>query len=786
MIRRFPDWDVTSYPTLADTYDALPPQMEHQPFGRTIDGRSVDFSNGSTMAPFVNLTLDTYAKLKLTNTSSSSSASELSSPAWHAARAEAMETLLRKINGAIRDPEFHLTEAQLLDRRTRYSIECDVYLSKFCWELAGRNPEFELMSGDSADLRSEMAVARSFSLRQVYLAVPALVRWIHSEEMYCEATGPNQVVVRWSCANARSTVSEVVGDAYARMTCDFITANQCAIPREHSGLPPARFVDLACQSRGDEYCEWQFTWEHAPRPNRWWTLVGLVAALVMSAVLVVGTDRSVLNSLWLSLPLLLAGAVVGLVLGQARDREMSRRRFDDQRNALEAEAELSARSESNLHQANSEMRARLRQITAVTEISETLSAVTHIDERIAKTVQALVDRLGFDRASVLLVDDSDETLWLHSQNTDDTTLDAPLSLADDDDGRAIALRSNSAVVIDWPTASGELVQALGAPMISSGRRLGVLAVDNRESRRVFKPEEHSLMGTVANQLGSALEGFRLYSDMELQVASRTTELTIARQQAEDASRTKSTFLANVSHELRTPLTSILGFVRLVDKRLEDRVFPHVDTSEERVQIAVRRIQENLGIVRVEGERLTKLINDVLDLEKIEAGKMAWEFDMSSVESIIRQAVASVASIGEQRNVALTVQIADGLPDLMVDHDRVVQVLINLLSNAYKFTDEGTVSVMAELVNGDASDASFVQVSVTDEGSGIATEDHQAVFEAFRQVGDTLTDKPQGTGLGLPISKEIITHHQGDLWLESSLGKGSTFAFTLPVPSTERS
>ncbi len=253
----------------------------------------------------------------------------------------------------------------------------------------------------------------------------------------------------------------------------------------------------------------------------------------------------------------------------------------------------------------------------------------------------------------------------------------------------------------------------------------------------------------------------------------------AKEAAEEASQAKSAFLANVSHELRTPLTSVLGFTKIIKKRLDDVVFPVVPPSDRRVSRAVRQIAENVEIIIAEGERLTLLINDVLDLAKIESGRLEWNMAPLSVQEIIRHSVAATVSLFANSPVKLVVEVDEKLPLIIGDHNRLIQVVVNLISNAAKFTNEGSVTCRAQ----QAGDQMIV--SIIDTGIGIAPEDFEKIFEQFVQAGDTLTDKPTGTGLGLPISKQIVEYHGGNIWVDSEPGKGSTFFFTLPLaPESE--
>ncbi|MEI6064378.1 MAG: ATP-binding protein [Pseudanabaena sp. ELA748] len=242
----------------------------------------------------------------------------------------------------------------------------------------------------------------------------------------------------------------------------------------------------------------------------------------------------------------------------------------------------------------------------------------------------------------------------------------------------------------------------------------------------------------------------------------------------EVDRMKTDFISTVSHELRTPLTSVLGFAKLIQKKLDESIFPLIQTDDKKVNRSIRQVSENIEIIVSEGTRLTKLINEVLDVAKIEAGKMNWNMQSLPITEIIDRAFAATSALFEQKGLAPIKEIAEDLPNIYGDKDRLIQVVINLISNAVKFTEQGSVICRVK------QDKQLIMVSVIDQGVGISESDQPKVFEKFKQVGDTLTDKPQGTGLGLPISKEIVAHHGGRIWVESEIGKGSTFSFTLPI------
>lgn len=266
--------------------------------------------------------------------------------------------------------------------------------------------------------------------------------------------------------------------------------------------------------------------------------------------------------------------------------------------------------------------------------------------------------------------------------------------------------------------------------------------------------------------GEVIALFAMYHDI--------SQLQQERRQAEAAHEAMGSFLASVSHELRTPLTSVLGFAKIIQKRMNQRIFPAVNQDTPKVERAMKQVKQNLEIIVSEGERLTEMINNVLDLAKIEAGKVEWQIQPLKISEVINQATTATFSLFAEKRLPLYKKIDSGLPHLKGDKNKLIQVMINLLSNAVKFTASGGVTCQV------TQESQHIIVSVTDTGIGIAEADLPNVFEKFKQIGDTLTDKPQGTGLGLPICKEIINYHGGEIWASSEQGEGSTFSFSLPI------
>ena len=251
-----------------------------------------------------------------------------------------------------------------------------------------------------------------------------------------------------------------------------------------------------------------------------------------------------------------------------------------------------------------------------------------------------------------------------------------------------------------------------------------------------------------------------------QLEAATAELRAANGRLRELDRMKDDFISTVTHELRTPLTSI-------------RALSEILNADPRIDLGERR--RFLGIIVNEAERLTRLINQILDMAKLESGRAEWTTGDVDVGRVAREAMDSLEQLFRDKGVALKGDIPLHGPVVLADRDRLMQVMVNLLSNALKFTPAGSGQVRVEV----GVDGALVRVAVVDNGPGLTPEECRIVFEKFRQGGNTMTEKPQGTGLGLPISRQIVEYFGGNLWAESRPGEGAGFIFTVPLPAPEK-
>ncbi len=325
-----------------------------------------------------------------------------------------------------------------------------------------------------------------------------------------------------------------------------------------------------------------------------------------------------------------------------------------------------------------------------------------------------------------------------------------------------------------------------SPVITRARLKNHLALSDQKKALEIEVDKKTV------ELQKSKQKIEDYSkNLEQKVTERTCELEAKNKELREALQTikntqkklieldmhKTETLYMVTHDLRTPMTSILGFSNLITKKYQSTLLPVLESCGDRKVIrSAQQVLDNIHIISEEGKRLTNLINDFLDLSKLEEGKAAFNPEKIELGQIIKEAVDSLRSLLEEKKLKSVIEVEP--PQLVVNADRgkLFQVLINLLSNAIKFTKEGSVTCRA----GMAEKGREIVVSIIDTGCGISKEEQESVFDKFSQAGNQTGSKQKGTGLGLPICKQAVELHGGRIRIESEPDRGSTFSFTLPL------
>ncbi len=409
-----------------------------------------------------------------------------------------------------------------------------------------------------------------------------------------------------------------------------------------------------------------------------------------------------------------------------------------------------------------ELSQSVEELRALGEVSQAVNSTLDLDTVLTTIVAKAVELSGTDAGAIYTFDESRQEFRLRATHGMDKAL---VSAIQDQhirtDERVIARVVSERSPVQVPDLLNEpsspllsvIIRAgyravLVVPLLRPGEIVGTLVVRRKESGE-FPKSTVDLLETFADQSVLAIQNARLFREIE----EKGRELA-------EASKHKSQFLANMSHELRTPLNAILGYAEL----MLDSIYGE---PSEKMRTVLERLQSN-------GRHLLGLINDVLDLSKIEAGQLTLSLDDYSLSDLVHGVVSAVEPLAAEKRLAFMAKVAPDLPAGHGDERRLSQVLLNLVGNAIKFTDKGEVSITASATNG------AFTVAVCDTGPGISATDQAKIFEEFQQADSSITRKKGGTGLGLSIAKRIIEMHGGRIWVESEPGKGSTFYFTLPV------
>jgi signal transduction histidine kinase len=431
---------------------------------------------------------------------------------------------------------------------------------------------------------------------------------------------------------------------------------------------------------------------------------------------------------------------------------------------------------------------QVRELAALNQVGAAITSTLDVDKLLRTVLRLLIERVGFTRTGLILYD-SARGVTLGARlagvppEVEKAALGIEIPVQDDDTHLAALLIHGRPILVPDILSVVERIHPLyfdlmrrvgtvsfvGAPLKSQQRILGFLAADRGNQR--CTEEDLNLLVTIASEVAVALDNARAYHQLEQltqtleqRVRERTNELQNANERLHELDELKSAFVSTVSHELRTPMTSIKGYV---DNILDGLTGALTD----RQSYYLNRVKFNI-------ERLTRMINDLLDLSRIEAGRVEVRLASVCMRDLVTEVAEGFQRLAQEKSVALHVRHPDELPPVRGERDKLHQVLTNLLQNAVKFTPQG-----GEIrVESQVRDDGFVQISVSDTGCGIPPHEFDRVFDRFYR-GESVTTEDRGSGLGLPIAKSLVELHGGRIWAESVPGQGSRFFFTVPIESS---
>ena len=664
-----------------------------------------------------------------------------------------VETLVKLLNERIPDRSYHVTSSFLRNPWTCYSNEFTAYLVEFCIELSHDN-DFQFKMGRKKLIPPIMqTLMRPFSVKSIYKGA---ARWIkhYAKDSY-DLQG---IDVRDDYAILRMTLMDRALEhfgpyrrACARIWCNAIKVGISIVPEKIHGLEPAALFERKCMVEGDACCEWQVRWKE---PTRWY----------IGKQIVTNMARHVLRH-------------------EIADRD---RVIEEQTFSLKTRHEELERAYVELQQTAVELRKRVDYLTTLYASGLQFTSSRDSEALLQHALEILINQLSYDRVMICFFDSvrkvshnarvvgvTDELAAfarsLEIPVTDPLTIEGTVLLH----GSPVLVQDVQEVLDRLHPLHRGLVFKSGAqsfvsvPLKTKNGILGSLTVD-RSRTHSLSQDDLEIMTTFANQLAIAIDNATAYSQierlnlgLEKKVLERTAQLEAANVQLKELNQLKSAFVSVVSHELRTPMTSI----RVYAENMLDGLIGSLTDEQSRY---LTRILFNV-------DRLTRLSTDLLDLSKIESGKVELRLERLSLDEVLNDIVEGFRHSLKENSITLDVSSTDEAVTIRADRDKLAQIFTNLLGNAIKFTPAGGKIQILSKVQPDG----YFHIRISDTGCGIAPEELPKVFEKFFR-GESTPSGIRGAGLGLAIVKNLVELHGGTVGVESTVGQGSTFFFTVPT------
>ena len=449
-------------------------------------------------------------------------------------------------------------------------------------------------------------------------------------------------------------------------------------------------------------------------------------------------------------------------------------------NELDEQAKLIVKTDLELNKAQEELDKRIAGLNALQRVSHLVTTTLDENEIFQRLNQPLLKELGFEKYLVLIFNNENMYCRVNINFIDEELQKTMTSIQNDPSTKILLQQGRLISSLKQPETNAKEINRIFniksfviAPITVQGKISGILFAGNQSSSFVLTEGDEELISILADQIGKAVENAKLFEQayrstqmLEVKVQERTKELSSALEEVKKISKMKSEFISAVSHELRTPLTSIKGYAALL---MTGKLGEIPD-----------QVKERLEKINKHSDNLVKLINDLLDIARIEAGRIEMKFMKFNIASLVENVQDLLTPQIKDKNLNLAVDVAPHIPEILIDVNQIERVLINLVGNAIKFTrTNGTVSIKI------SSDDKKITVAVSDTGIGISEENIAKLFNEFYRVENEINQSVKGSGLGLALAKNIIEAHHGRIWVTSKLHQGSTFYFTLPFETLEQ-
>ena len=754
--------------------------MEFRPFGQDPKGEKIRDVSGMTVRAYVEYLQETMTRTK------GREAGDL-----------ALQDLTRLLNERITDPAYHVTPEFLQNPWNSYSYEFVMYLAEFCVELSG-DSDFHLNLGREKFLSPIIQVlGRAFSIVQIYRLYPYFV-----EKFTKGALRPKVLSVTNGTAVMRLEISEKTARQFGRYRfgcveriCQATKSAIAEVPARMFLLKSAMIEDLRCMGNGDEFCEWRFTWE--PQLSRSWVWTG-IGILLGGGLMVYLHGSYTALSIWEDAGIAAIPAVIfwlaGTLWNDRKALQGQNKVIQEQLQFVEAQHEELRVAYLEQEQTAVELRHKIGELTMFYQIGLRLSSTLDRQYAIRSGLEALIGDLQYDQAMISLFDHTRSiahkaTLVGVSEEIAAMASALEVPITDPESIEGTVLLKGQPVLVNDVAEVHHRLHPLNQQLLTTLNTHGFLVIPLRFKDRILgamvayrttpsllTQADTNVLLTVGNQIALALHNADTYAEvqqlnlsLEAKVLERTFDLEqvnrhleTTNEQLQQLDKVKSQLLSHCSHELRTPLTSIKGFS-------ENLIEGLVGQLNEKQRKYLLRINAN-------ADRLTQMIDDLLDLSRIEAGKIPMNWDEVNLSKLASDVIDQYQLLAQGKGQALDGRFAKGDLWILADGDRLTQILTNLVHNAIKFTPPGG----SIRITTDRTGENTVMVSVSDTGPGIPEEAIPKLFDPFYQTHRQQESGTKGLGLGLAIVKNLVDLHGGAIAVECGKEQGTTFKVTLPI------